>query len=91
VGAGLCAESRQPGPRFVDDPCSRWRTSTEAWDCARVPANRLTFGVDALEEAAENTGFAFFQANVVLNFALADDGLLNTADGKRFRLPTNFY
>src|SRR5258706_9229659 len=51
------------------------------WDVRESRPAVQRFGVDALEEAAENTGFAFFQANVVLNFALADDRLLDTTDG----------
>jgi len=50
------------------------------WDVRESRPTGVTFWVSIAEEAAENTGFAL-SANVVLIFALADDGLLNTADG----------
>src|SRR5258705_3822976 len=61
------------------------------WDVRESRPAVQRFGVDALEEAAENTGFAFFQANVVLNFALADDGLLDAADGSGSGDRRDFY
>src|SRR5260370_10395037 len=49
-----------------------------------------SLGVDLLEESAQDARFAFLQANVVLNFALADDWLLDAADGGGARYGRDF-